>query len=56
MLRGLREQGYREGQNLAIEFRASQGRNEAYPALAAELVRLNVDVIVAPLCAGSPGG
>jgi ABC-type uncharacterized transport system substrate-binding protein len=47
LLRGLREQGYREGQNLAIEFRASQGRNEAYPALAAELVRLNVDVIVA---------
>ena len=33
LLRGLREQGYREGQNLAIEFRASQGRNEAYPAL-----------------------
>ena len=47
LLRGLREQGYTEGQNLAIEFRASQGRNEAYPALAAELVRLNVDVIVA---------
>ena len=47
LLRGLREQGYIEGQNLAIEYRSAQGRNEAYPALAEELARLNVDVIVA---------
>jgi putative ABC transport system substrate-binding protein len=47
LLRGLREQGYTEGQNLAIEYRSAQGRNEAFPALAAELVRLKVDVIVA---------
>jgi putative ABC transport system substrate-binding protein len=47
LLRGLREQGYTEGQNLAIEYRSAQGRNEAYPALAEELARLNMDVIVA---------
>src|SRR5215471_6462131 len=47
LLRGLREQGYTEGQNLAIEYRSAEGRNEAFPALAAELVRLKVDVIVA---------
>src|SRR5262249_50422142 len=47
LLRGLREQGYTEGQNLGIEYRSAGGRNEAFPALAAELVRLKVDVIVA---------
>jgi ABC-type uncharacterized transport system substrate-binding protein len=47
LLRGLREQGYTEGQNLAIEFRSAGGRNEAFRALATELVRLKVDVIVA---------
>ncbi|HEY7601185.1 MAG TPA: ABC transporter substrate-binding protein [Methylomirabilota bacterium] len=47
LLQGLREQGYTEGRNLAIEYRSAQGRNENFPALAAELVRLNVDVIVA---------
>jgi len=47
VLQGLREQGYTEGQNLAIEYRSAEGRNEAFPALAAELVRLKVDVIVA---------
>ena len=39
--------GYVEGQNLVIEFRNAEGRLERLPDLAAELVRLNVDVIVA---------
>jgi ABC-type uncharacterized transport system substrate-binding protein len=43
---GLRELGYREGQNLAIEFRDAEGQPERLPALAAELVQLHVDVIV----------
>ncbi len=44
---GLRELGYVEGQNVAIEYRFGEGRPERLPALAAELVRLKVDVIVA---------
>jgi putative ABC transport system substrate-binding protein len=43
---GLRELGYVEGQNIAIEYRFAENRPERLPALAAELVRLNVDVIV----------
>ena len=43
----LREFGYVEGQNIAVEWRASDGRAERLPDLAAELVRLKVDVIVA---------
>jgi ABC-type uncharacterized transport system substrate-binding protein len=43
---GLRELGYAEGQNLVIEYRSADGRPERCPALAAELVRLGVDVIV----------
>ena len=43
---GLRELGYAEGQNVAIEWRHSQGRAEGLPALATELTRLKVDVIV----------
>jgi putative ABC transport system substrate-binding protein len=42
----LREIGYVEGQNLTIEFRHSEGKDERLPELAAELVRLNCDVIV----------
>ena len=45
---GLRELGYIEGQNIAVEYRFAGGRVERYPSLAAELVRMNVDVIVAP--------
>ena len=45
---GLRELGYVEGQNIAIEFRSAERRSERLPGLAAELVRLGVDVIVAP--------
>jgi putative ABC transport system substrate-binding protein len=46
-LDGLREFGYMEGQTIAVEWRASGGRAERLPDLAAEFVRLNVDVIVA---------
>ena len=46
--RGLRELGYIEGQNIAIEYRYARGQVERLPELAAELVRLNPDVIVAP--------
>src|SRR5262249_20185968 len=44
---GLRERGYVEGQNIAIEYRAADGRIERFPELATELVRLNPDLIVA---------
>jgi len=44
---GLRDLGYIEGQNLVIEYRWAEGREERLPALAAELVRLPVDVLVA---------
>jgi putative ABC transport system substrate-binding protein len=42
----LRELGYVEGQNLVLEIRSANNISERLPALAAELVRLNVDVIV----------
>jgi putative tryptophan/tyrosine transport system substrate-binding protein len=42
----LHERGYIEGQNLVIEYRWAEGRDERLPDLAAELVRLKVDVIV----------
>ena len=45
---GLRELGYIEGQSIAVEYRFASGQVERYPGLAAELVRMNVDVIVAP--------
>jgi len=44
---GLRERGYMEGENLVIERRWAEGRVERFPSLAAELVRLKVEVIVA---------
>ena len=44
---GLSELGYAEGQNIAYEFRSAEGNTDRLPALAAELVRLKVDVIVA---------
>jgi putative ABC transport system substrate-binding protein len=43
---GLRELGYVEGQNVTFEFRLAEERLDRLPELAAELVRLNVDVIV----------
>jgi putative tryptophan/tyrosine transport system substrate-binding protein len=44
---GLRELGYVEGRNIGLEVRYTEGRMERLPALMSELVRLNVDVIVA---------
>ena len=43
---GLRELGYIEGKNIVIEWRHAEGKLDRLPALAAELVRLKVDVIV----------
>jgi ABC-type uncharacterized transport system substrate-binding protein len=43
----LQELGYVEGQNLRLEFRTAEGQLDRFPDLAAELVRLNVDVLVA---------
>src|ERR1044071_3881257 len=43
----LREHGYIEGQNLVIEYRYAERKAGRLPELAAELVRLNVDIIVA---------
>jgi putative tryptophan/tyrosine transport system substrate-binding protein len=44
---GLRDLGYVEGRNLVIEYRFVEGKFDRFPALAAELVALKVDVIVA---------
>jgi putative ABC transport system substrate-binding protein len=49
---GLREQGYVEGKNIAIEFRWAEGSYERLPELAAELVRREVEVLVTH---GTPG-
>ena len=49
---GLRDLGYLEGKNLVIESRWAEGKFDRLPELAAELVRLNVDVI---LTTGTPG-
>jgi putative ABC transport system substrate-binding protein len=43
----LRERDYIEGQNIAVEYRYAEGKQDRVPELAAELVRLNVDIIVA---------
>jgi putative ABC transport system substrate-binding protein len=45
-VQGMRELGYVEGKNLVIEWRYAEQKYERLPALAAELVRLNVEVIV----------
>jgi len=45
---GLRDLGYVEGRNVVIEYRDAEGKPERLPALAAELVALKVDVIMAP--------
>jgi putative ABC transport system substrate-binding protein len=49
---GLRERGYHEGQNISTEFRWAEGDYNRLPGLAAELVRLNIDVLIAH---GTPG-
>jgi putative ABC transport system substrate-binding protein len=50
---GLRDLGYVEGKNIAIEFRFAQGQYQRLPELAAELVRLKVDVIVTHAAPGA---
>jgi putative tryptophan/tyrosine transport system substrate-binding protein len=50
---GLRSLGYVEGKDIAIEFRWAEGQYDRLPALAAELVRLNVDVIVTHAAPGA---
>src|SRR5262250_2242342 len=45
---GLREVGYIDGKNIVIEWRSAEGKLDRLPALAADLVRLKVDVIVTP--------
>ena len=49
---GLQELGYTDGQNLKIEYRFAHGKRERFPLLAAELVRLKVDLIV--VAGGTP--
>jgi ABC-type uncharacterized transport system substrate-binding protein len=46
-LQGLRDLGYVEGRNIVIEYRSAEGKLERLPALAAELVALKVNVIMA---------
>src|SRR5215469_10217831 len=46
-VQGLRELGYVEGKNIGFVYRTAEGESERYVDLAAELVRLQVDIIVA---------
>ena len=50
-LQGLRELGYVEGKNIVIEYRWAEGKFDRVSELAAELVRLKVDIILAPTSA-----
>ena len=52
LVRGMQSQGYAEGRNYAITYLWAEGKNERLPELAAEFVRLKMDVIVT---AGTPG-
>jgi putative ABC transport system substrate-binding protein len=45
---GLRELGYAEGQNIAVEYRFARGEIERLPELATELARLKMDVLITP--------
>ena len=51
---GLKDTGYVEGENVVIEFRWAEGQFDRLPALAEELVRRKVDVIIAPAGAAAP--
>ena len=48
--KGLREMGYEEGRNIAIEFRSAEGQPERFPDIAADLVGLKVDVLISTVC------
>jgi ABC-type uncharacterized transport system substrate-binding protein len=50
---GLRDLGHMEGENIVLEYRYADGNNQRVPDLAAELVRLNVDVILGDSFAAS---
>jgi putative ABC transport system substrate-binding protein len=50
---GIRDLGYIEGQTIALDFRLSKGIMDALPALAAELVRIPVNVIVTDSTSGT---
>ena len=52
-VQGMRDLGYVEGKNLVIEWRFADGKFERLPDLAAELVRLNVEVIVSHTTPGT---
>jgi hypothetical protein len=52
----LRERGYIEGQNIATEYRYTEGKADRAPELLAELVRLKVDIIVVGTPHKYPGG
>ena len=47
---GLKETGYVEGQNLAVEYRWARGQYDEVPSIVADLIRRQVDVIVANTC------
>jgi putative tryptophan/tyrosine transport system substrate-binding protein len=53
---GLRDLGYVEGKNIIIEYRYAEGKLDRLPDLAAELVRLRVDVIVTAAASGTHAG
>jgi len=52
---GLRDLGWVEGKNVSIEYRYAEGKSERLPDLAADLVRLNVDVIVTTITPDAVG-
>jgi len=52
-VQGMRDLGYVEGKNIAFVFRTTEGHSERYDDLAAELVRLKVDIIVADFTSAS---
>ena len=52
----LRERGYIEGQSITIDYRYAEDNRDRFPQLAADLVRLKVDIILSRREPGHPGG